>query len=186
MIKRLFHTLKHHYPERLELALLMRAAAIFEGVWTAIKGFSDPVTAAKVKFVSHGRDAEADAIEQIGAAKVVPTEYGGAAAGTVHDVPVPNLPGEPDVMWAADAAPASSFVLGLPGKEQEDVLQLPRLTAASAVISAAESVRCFSPPPLVISFAERPLGFETISQADISRALPSGCWRILGKTEGGL
>jgi len=47
-VKRLINVLQDHYPERLERALLMRAPAIFASAWAIIKGFTDPVTAAKV------------------------------------------------------------------------------------------------------------------------------------------
>ena len=96
-IKRLVSTLQDHYPERLERALLLRAPGIFAGAWKIIKGFVDPNTAAKVAFIANSREAESQALEEVGALRVVPTCYGGH---NEEVVPVPNIPGEPSVAGA--------------------------------------------------------------------------------------
>jgi len=96
-IKCLLDTLQDHYPERLEAVLIMRAPAIFGAAWSTIKRLLDPVTAAKVRFVDSGPEAEAAAHKAVGSWQVVPTRYGGCNEETV---PVPNLPGEPDVAGA--------------------------------------------------------------------------------------
>jgi hypothetical protein len=95
-VKRLVSTLQDHYPERLEAAVLMRAPGIFASAWAVIKGFIDPVTATKVRFTA-GTDSELAAHKQLGVLDVVPTSYGG---GNAKQVPVPNVPGEPDIEGA--------------------------------------------------------------------------------------
>lgn len=92
-IKRLITTLQDHYPERLERALLFRAPGIFAGAWAVIKGFVDPDTAEKIKFVTLLNE-ESSALREVGAWAKMPKIYGG---GCTEKVPVPNLPGEPNV-----------------------------------------------------------------------------------------
>ena len=100
-VKRLVTTLQDHYPERLEAAVLMRAPGIFASAWAVIKGFIDPVTAVKVRFTS-GSDSELAAYKQLGVWSVVVTSYGG---GNEKQVPVPNVPGEPDCVGAPSLLP---------------------------------------------------------------------------------
>jgi len=96
-IKRLVSTLQDHYPERLEHALLLRAPGIFAGAWKIIKGFVDPNTATKVRFVMASRDSESTALKEVGALDIVPTCYSGL---NEQLVPVPNIPGEPNIAGA--------------------------------------------------------------------------------------
>ena len=42
----------NQFPERLGHCVLYKAPMIFAGFWSAVKGFIDPVTAAKVTFIS--------------------------------------------------------------------------------------------------------------------------------------
>ena len=49
--KFLIGTLTRHFPETLENALILDAPFLFGGFWTLIKGWLDPVTAEKVRFV---------------------------------------------------------------------------------------------------------------------------------------
>ena len=44
--------LLNHYPERLGCCVLFGAPALFSGLWAVVKPLLDPVTAAKVRFVS--------------------------------------------------------------------------------------------------------------------------------------
>ena len=69
---------------------------IFRGAWALIKPIIDPVTAAKVHFLSTSAAAEfSELTETYGfAATLLPEAYGGTSAGP-H--PYPNLPGEPDL-----------------------------------------------------------------------------------------
>ena len=76
----------------------MRAPGIFAGAWSVIRGFIDPVTAAKVSFVPWEAEAEMRALAEVGATAVMPPAYGGT---NESDVPVPNIPGEPNL----DGAP---------------------------------------------------------------------------------
>ena len=96
-VQRLVSTVQDHYPERLEKALLLRAPLIFASAWAVIKGFIDPVTAAKVRFVTSNSEAETTALKEAGAYEVVPSSYGG---GNDELLPVPNVPGEPNVPGA--------------------------------------------------------------------------------------
>ena len=86
----------------LQAALLLRAPLIFAGAWALIKPVIDPVTAAKVFFVS--AKAEAETCVQHGVpAELLPREYGGLSNGPW---PYPNLPGEP-ILGGQDVAEVS-------------------------------------------------------------------------------
>ena len=93
-VQRLVSTVQDHYPERLEKALLLRAPLIFASAWAVIKGFIDPVTAAKVAFVGKALEAEARALDECGARECMPKSYGGDCDELAA---VPNLPGEPNL-----------------------------------------------------------------------------------------
>jgi len=90
----LIKTLQEHYPERLEAALLFHTPGIFNAAWKLIRPMVDPVTAAKVEFVPSG--GEKAALEARGVpSELMPKPYGGPLE--VANVPVPNIPGEPNV-----------------------------------------------------------------------------------------
>ena len=90
----LIKTLQEHYPERLEAALLFHTPGIFNAAWKLIRPMVDPVTAAKVEFVPSG--GERAALEARGVpSKLMPKPYGGPLE--VNNVPVPNIPGVPNV-----------------------------------------------------------------------------------------
>lgn len=89
----LVQTLQDHYPERLQAALLLRAPMIFSSAWALIKPVIDPVTAAKVAFVSKKDEIDTCKKYHIPLG-LLPQAYGGEASGPF---PYPNLPGEPTV-----------------------------------------------------------------------------------------
>ena len=76
---------------------IVNAPAVFGLVWRTVRPFIDPVTAAKVTFVTSGADAERDAVSHVGAWELLPSPYGGPNQAVV---PVPNIPGEPEVASA--------------------------------------------------------------------------------------
>lgn len=53
-VKFLIGALEAYYPESLGLCLMLEAPAVFRGLWAVIKGWLDPVVAAKVHFVRIG------------------------------------------------------------------------------------------------------------------------------------
>jgi len=89
----LVQTLQDHYPERLQAALLLRAPMIFSSAWALIKPVIDPVTAAKVAFISKKEELDTCVKHGITPA-MLPEAYGGKASGPF---PHPNLPGEPNL-----------------------------------------------------------------------------------------
>ncbi|KAJ1468269.1 CRAL-TRIO domain-containing protein [Baffinella frigidus] len=96
-IARLMSTLQDHYPERLAHALVFRVPGIFAASWRIIKRFIDTATASKVEFIGASAEAERSAFEAVGAWGLIPESYGGPRGGAV---PVPNIPGEPNVSSA--------------------------------------------------------------------------------------
>lgn len=52
VVKMLVNTLQYNYPETLKVALIVNAPMLFSACWMIIKGWLDPVTAAKVNFVN--------------------------------------------------------------------------------------------------------------------------------------
>merc|ERR1712070_394873 len=48
----LVNTVVHHFPERLQKAYILDAPSIFQGLWAVVKPLLDPITYAKVQFVS--------------------------------------------------------------------------------------------------------------------------------------
>jgi hypothetical protein len=97
-VNALVSTLQDHYPERLIAAKLLRTPGIFSAAWKAIRPWLDPVTAAKVSFISS--KAEKDAFTSAGVPEsLIPQTYGGTLDPAA--IPVPNLPGEPAVSVTA-------------------------------------------------------------------------------------
>ena len=94
----LISTLQDHYPERLEAAVLTRVPAIFQATWVVAKTVIDANTASKIHFTAHSPEAEKEELCKWGAWDVWPDMYGGPASSLV---PVPNVPGEPNI----DGAP---------------------------------------------------------------------------------
>ena len=92
----LISTLQDHYPERLELALMLRCPGIFAATWRLIKPMIDQVTANKVCFVKAGAEGErAEMIARSIPLAVVPSIYGGTVDAAA--IPCPNIAGEPNV-----------------------------------------------------------------------------------------
>lgn len=52
VVKMLVNTLQFNYPETLKVALIVQSPMLFSACWIIIKGWLDPVTAAKVSFVN--------------------------------------------------------------------------------------------------------------------------------------
>lgn len=93
-VAKLVDTVQNHYPERLEVAYLFRAPRIFGASWNIIKGWVDPNTAKKVKFIKVDQEKASFVDAKIPLDIVPPAYEGGARAA---ECPVPNIPGEPDV-----------------------------------------------------------------------------------------
>ncbi len=122
----LVRTLQDHYPEMLEAAILLKVNRFFASAWRLIKPLLDPVTAAKVQpspsplprpqhyepqplrlhlgtsrpsprkvnFVPANNEVET--MVRCGVPlSIMPSMYGGDVDGDA--VPIPNLPGEPNV-----------------------------------------------------------------------------------------
>jgi hypothetical protein len=75
---------------------------IFASAWRIIKRFMDPATASKVAFIGASPQDERSAFEAVGAWELIPEAYGGPRKGPV---PVPNIPGEPNVASAPPLVP---------------------------------------------------------------------------------
>jgi len=57
-VKFLIKCFEAHYPESLGVCLVHKAPWIFQGIWTVIKGWLDPVVASKVHFTKSNEDLE--------------------------------------------------------------------------------------------------------------------------------
>jgi hypothetical protein len=68
----LVHIIQAHNPERLERCILFNTPFVFSGTWAIIKGWLDPVVAAKVMFVS-----DTSAMLEFFEKETLPKEYGG-------------------------------------------------------------------------------------------------------------
>jgi len=69
-----------HYPEMVDVAVLMNAPAIFNALWSGMKAFLDPVTTSKVMVFGQGRNDTEKAHRTLRAileSKNLPKEYGG-------------------------------------------------------------------------------------------------------------
>jgi hypothetical protein len=85
-VKELLTILQHHFPERLEQALLVNVPALFYAAWKVLSPFVNEKTQSKVVFVD---DAQKDTIlRRYMSDDIRPTRYG----GQFDNVPVPNIP----------------------------------------------------------------------------------------------
>jgi len=69
-----------HYPEMVDVIVVTHAPAVFSGLFAAIKGFLDPVTASKVRVFGSSKQDVAKmkkALRQIIDPEILPKEYGG-------------------------------------------------------------------------------------------------------------
>ena len=57
-VKFMIKVFEANYPESLGAVLVHKAPWIFQSVWTIIKGWLDPVVAAKIHFTKHLEDLE--------------------------------------------------------------------------------------------------------------------------------
>ena len=75
----------------------MDAPWIFNAPWKLIRPWLDPRTVDKLTFASGDVEIKT-AFDKFGVPlDIIPSDYGGTAPA-VADCPVPNLPGEPDVV----------------------------------------------------------------------------------------
>ncbi|KAK9808942.1 hypothetical protein WJX72_006723 [[Myrmecia] bisecta] len=74
-LRNVFDLLQYHYPERLGMLYMYEAGVVFQGLWKLVSPFVDPVTKAKVRFVS-GAAALAEFARQIDP-KILPVDLGG-------------------------------------------------------------------------------------------------------------
>jgi hypothetical protein len=96
-------TLQDHYPERLHAALVLRARAVFHVAWKLIRTVIDPVTAKKVLFAPvEPAAAERALVNRFVDDDRLPKRLGGLSA---DEIPVPNIPGEPNLPARAQSAP---------------------------------------------------------------------------------
>ena len=71
-VKFMIKVFEANYPESLGVVLVHKAPWIFQSIWKIIKGWLDPVVAAKVHFTRHLED-----LEQFVAKDHIPKELGG-------------------------------------------------------------------------------------------------------------
>lgn len=57
-VKFMIKCFEAHYPESLGVCIVYRAPWVFQGVWSIIKGWLDPVVASKIHFISSTSDLE--------------------------------------------------------------------------------------------------------------------------------
>jgi hypothetical protein len=91
-IKRLVDIAQNQYPDRMRKVLLINAPLMFRGVWSVIKPWLDPVTAAKVFFASD----EAGKLELVKELSIdrhmIPIRYGGLMDEATEDkLPIPGF-----------------------------------------------------------------------------------------------
>ncbi|KAK7960526.1 hypothetical protein PG996_011172 [Apiospora saccharicola] len=85
-IKFMIQTFEANYPESLGVVLVHKSPWIFQGIWKVIRGWLDPVVAAKVNFTSNAKELSAFV-----PLKQVPTELEGEEAWTYQYVePTPG------------------------------------------------------------------------------------------------
>ena len=76
-INRLVDIAQNQYPERLRRVFLVNAPFLFRGAWSIISPWLDPVTKAKVKFVSAVKDLRKEFEEVKASLDLLPERYGG-------------------------------------------------------------------------------------------------------------
>ena len=76
-INRLVDIAQNQYPERLRRVLLVNAPFLFRGAWSIISPWLDPVTKAKVKFVSAIKALREEFREVKVSLDLLPERYGG-------------------------------------------------------------------------------------------------------------
>ena len=96
-IKQLVDIAQNQYPERLRQVMMLNAPLMFRGAWKIIRPWLDPVTAAKIKFVS-GKNAMPALLAGVSVPReMIPGRYG----GLVEDDSVLPCPGYKERMGPA-------------------------------------------------------------------------------------
>lgn len=90
-VKFMIKCFEANYPESLGTVLVYKAPWVFNAVWTAIRGWLDPVVAGKVSFVKN-----VDELQKFVPKDQIPKELGGDEAWE-YKYPEP-VPGENDAM----------------------------------------------------------------------------------------
>ena len=102
-INRLVDIAQNQYPERLRRVLLVNAPFLFRGAWSIISPWLDPVTKAKVKFVTAVKDLREEFGEVKASLDLLPKRYG----GNIEDESLIPCPGFLEHMASA-AQPVSN------------------------------------------------------------------------------
>eukprot|EP00946_MAST-07B_sp_MAST-7B-sp1_P003292 g3292.t1 len=76
-VNRLVDIAQNQYPERLRRVLLVNAPFLFRGAWSVISPWLDPVTKAKIKFVSSASALREEFAELSISLDLIPARYGG-------------------------------------------------------------------------------------------------------------
>ena len=71
-VKFMIKVFEANYPESLGAVLVHQAPWVFQGIWSVIKGWLDPVVASKVRFTKNAQD-----LSQFIDAKHIPKDLGG-------------------------------------------------------------------------------------------------------------
>jgi len=90
-VKFMIKVFEANYPESLGAVLVHQAPWVFQGIWSVIKGWLDPVVASKVHFTKSAQD-----LSQFIDAKHIPKDLGGEEDWTYRYVE--PVPGENDRM----------------------------------------------------------------------------------------
>lgn len=168
-VKYLIKCFEAHYPESLGVCLVHKAPWVFQGIWSIIKGWLDPVVASKIHFTR-----SAEELAEFIAKENIPKELGGDEDWEYS--PSQPVPGE------NDAQKDTETLAKLKVERRKIVEEYEALTKAwIAEKVEAESASCTATPTQNGSSTETPKTnlTETLKKRNaLAEQLKTGYWAM--------